>query len=54
VNVGYKVQTRLMLILIQVFKQCWAGVGECTKLVPVIMWFFGFITVFQKNSKNLY
>jgi hypothetical protein len=40
-----------MLILIQVFKQCWAGVGECTKLVP---WFFGFITVFQKNSKNLY
>ncbi len=48
---GYKVQTRLMLILIQVFKQCWAGVGECTKLVP---WFFGFITVFQTNSKNLY
>lgn len=54
VNVGYKVQTRLMLILIQVFKQCWVGVGECTKFVPVIMWFLGFITVFQINSKNLY
>ncbi len=54
VNVGYKVQTRLMLILIQVLKRCWLGVGDCTKLVPVIMWFLGFTTVFQKNSKNLY
>lgn len=48
---GYKVQTRLMLILIQVFKQCCVGVGDCTKVVPVITWF---LTVFQKNSKNLY
>jgi hypothetical protein len=54
VNVGYEVQTGLMLILIQVLKQCWLGVGDCTKLAPVIMWFLGFITVFQKNSKNLY
>jgi hypothetical protein len=54
VNVRYKVQTTLMLILIQVFKQCWVGVGDCTKLVPVMMWFLGFITVYPKNSKNLY